>query len=744
MQEVERRAYQFGPFLLDVAERQLLNDGHRLLLTPKVFEVLRVLVQHSGHLVEKDRLLAEVWPDSVVEEGALSRSISILRKTLGEDGSELKYIETVPTRGYRFVAPVTEQVLGEAAEALAEPAGRADAATPASLAAAILDAPTTRPSWLNTVWWVAGGAGVLLITGALLHAVLGRSGRETSALTTLAPVHQQVTFTGKERAPAISPDGNRIAYVSYEKPEKKLVVQELAGGQPLTIFRAPEIGYLRWSPNGTELIVWARGSGMSGVYVLPQLGGTPRRIMGGQAIACWSPDGSTIAVGSYLNGIIWFFEKSGRLQRTVSLRDVNGSIWDIDWSANGVLTFVSSNFQGRYTIWTVKPDGSEQRLVVGAGSEIPSARWAPTGDSIYYFRRLNQTFSLVKVSVATARNTPDAVPTTLVAGIESDRFLALSGDGHRLVYARAPYYSNLWLVETDSGGQTRTRELTHGTSLVERPSISPDETSIVFNIGHEPVANLYTMPITGGVPKQLTFRDSLNLEPVWSADGKRIAFVSVEGGQPGVWAIRADGGEPLALPSTDLSETFDLAWSPGPRVLYQQSGNRNYYELEPDTRARRLLVNDSSVGWIFSPVYSPDGRSLAVHWNRPRDRPAHRGIYIIDARTRGERLVYATPPAGTSASSSMPVAWSADGRSIYVLEGMALTFRGLTAPGGETMTEARIVRVPVNGGEAKAVTLLPFDEIGGVSMTPDGRRLVCAVYSSRSDVWVVDNFDASR
>jgi Tol biopolymer transport system component len=157
-----------------------------------------------------------------------------------------------------------------------------------------------------------------------------------------------------------------------------------------------------------------------------------------------------------------------------------------------------------------------------------------------------------------------------------------------------------------------------------------------------------------------------------------------------------------------------------------------------------LLVNDSSVGWIFSPVYSPDGRSLAVHWNRPRDRPAHRGVYIIDARTRGERLVYATPPAGTSASSSMPVAWSADGRSIYVLEGMALTFRGLTAPGGETMTEARIVRVPVNGGEAKAVTLLPFDEIGGVSMTPDGRRLVCAVYSSRSDVWVVDNFDASR
>ena len=76
-------------------------------LTPKHFDVLRVLVQHSGHLVEKERLLKEVWPDSYVEEGALNRSVSVLRKALGESASGQKYIETVPKRGYRFVAPVT-------------------------------------------------------------------------------------------------------------------------------------------------------------------------------------------------------------------------------------------------------------------------------------------------------------------------------------------------------------------------------------------------------------------------------------------------------------------------------------------------------------------------------------------------------------------------------------------------------------------------------------------------------------
>jgi Tol biopolymer transport system component/DNA-binding winged helix-turn-helix (wHTH) protein len=744
-----RPVYEFGPFRLDVAEQLLLREGLPLPLTPKVFDVLRVLVENSGHLVGKERLLAEVWPDSFVEEGALSRSISILRKTLDENGSDQKYIETVPKRGYRFVAPV------------AELDGRTDPVVPAgptpvdSLTEpeSIGDASTARAGWARRSRWAAGILGALLLIGALAEFGRGNRGstgreaddRATGGSAAVAPVHRQVTFTGKERAPAISPDGRRIAYVSYEKPDKKLVVQELAGGPPLTIFTAPEIGYLRWSPDGTELIVWARGSGRSGVYVVPQMGGALRTIAPGQFIACWSPDGSTIAVASYLNGKIWFYDKSGKLQRTASLRDVNWSIWDIDWSVNGVLTFVSSDYQGRYRLWTVKPDGSEQRRLVDSDTEIPSVRWSPGGDAIYYLRRLNQTFSLFKIPAETGPDVHSPVPTTLIAGIEIDRLFALSGDGRRLVYARAPYYSNLWLADAGDGHgeDVETRELTSGTSLVERPSVSPDGASIAFNIGHEPVTNLYTMPVTGGVPRQLTFRDSLNLEAAWSVDGKRIAFASTEGGRPRVWTVSAGGGEPLALSSSDMSDTFDLTWSPGPRILFQQPGNRNYYELDPDTRAERFLINDSSVGWIFSPVYSPDGRKIAAHWNRPRDRPSNRGIYVIDAKDRRERLVFETSAAGISGDSVRPVGWSADSRSIYVLEGKVLNLRGLTSPGGETTTEARILRVAVTGDDVKTVAALPFEEIGGVSMTPDGRRFVCAVYSSRSDVWVVDNFDPS-
>jgi len=100
--------YEFGPFRLDTTERVLLRDGTPVPLTPKAFELLHVLVDNSGHIVEKDELLEKVWPDAMVEEGSINRNVSTLRKALREDASEQQYIETVPKRGYRFIAPVRE------------------------------------------------------------------------------------------------------------------------------------------------------------------------------------------------------------------------------------------------------------------------------------------------------------------------------------------------------------------------------------------------------------------------------------------------------------------------------------------------------------------------------------------------------------------------------------------------------------------------------------------------------------
>src|SRR5690349_3998993 len=98
----ERRVYEFGPFRLDIGSRVLVRGGKIVALPPKVLDTLVVLVESNGQLVEKDKLIASIWPDTYVDSNSLMHNISVLRKALGHSPEGPFYIETVPRRGYRF------------------------------------------------------------------------------------------------------------------------------------------------------------------------------------------------------------------------------------------------------------------------------------------------------------------------------------------------------------------------------------------------------------------------------------------------------------------------------------------------------------------------------------------------------------------------------------------------------------------------------------------------------------------
>jgi TolB-like protein/DNA-binding winged helix-turn-helix (wHTH) protein/Flp pilus assembly protein TadD len=146
MEKKLKGLYEFGPFRLDAAERLLLRAGETVPLAPKTFDVLLALVKQPGHLLEKEALLKTVWPDSFVEENNLTDNIFRLRKALGEGENGQKFIETVPRRGYRFVADVKELNGASAASVAADLAATT---LPAKLA--LSSGPRTGPKVILAV-----------------------------------------------------------------------------------------------------------------------------------------------------------------------------------------------------------------------------------------------------------------------------------------------------------------------------------------------------------------------------------------------------------------------------------------------------------------------------------------------------------------------------------------------------------------------------------------------------------------
>src|SRR5437016_13816866 len=121
MHAASAQVYEFGDFRLDAAKRLLRRrDGTMVPLTPRVFDTLLYMVEHHDTVLGKERLMEAIWPDSIVEENNLSQNISTLRHIFGETPGSHSYIVTVPGRGYRFVAEVSDRTDNGSATAKAE------------------------------------------------------------------------------------------------------------------------------------------------------------------------------------------------------------------------------------------------------------------------------------------------------------------------------------------------------------------------------------------------------------------------------------------------------------------------------------------------------------------------------------------------------------------------------------------------------------------------------------------------
>jgi len=367
-------------------------------------------------------------------------------------------------------------------------------------------------------------------------------------------------------------------------------------------------------------------------------------------------------------------------------------------------------------LWTMKPDGTDQHKLLEEKNGLMSPRWSPSGDAIYYFRVQGGTAELVRFTVSG----PSTESAVVASGLQPGDYFTLSADGSHLVYTRAQSYSNLWLAELPAPGATagvQQKPLTSGTLSYGFLSISPDGRWLTFTISSTTSSNVYKMNVEGGQPVQLTFFDAgWVASPVWSPDGRRIAFICGEGGTPKVWVVGADGGTASPLDKTNLSETnySVLAWFPSSEIVYLQPGLNNLRRLNVETQEEHPILPADSMGWLISkPIYSPDGKKIAIWWNRPEGR----GVWLITLDRYSERLLYP--------GEYVPFGWSPDEKFIYaaVEDGREIVQFGL----GDSKSPAIVSTMP------------GYVSSGTVSL--NGRKIIVSVREGKSDVWLMKDFD---
>ncbi len=203
--------HEFGSFRLDSAERLLLRAGQPVPVTPKAFDLLVYLVDHAGRLVTKQTLMTALWPDSFVEEANLTFTVSALRKALGDGQDGEQFIQTIPTRGYRFVAPIINVGLG----------------------GSVGSAPTVLRAGRGQLrsWALIGG--VALLSGAVVAGLAGWNLKPSPRAPPQPVARLTVTVPRGRRARprypciAVSPNGAHLVYVARRRGIQQLHLRAL-------------------------------------------------------------------------------------------------------------------------------------------------------------------------------------------------------------------------------------------------------------------------------------------------------------------------------------------------------------------------------------------------------------------------------------------------------------------------------------------------------------------------------------
>jgi Tol biopolymer transport system component/DNA-binding winged helix-turn-helix (wHTH) protein len=761
--------YDFGSFHLDPNERVLLHAGQPVPLTPKAFETLLALVERRGHIVIKEELMQRIWPDTYVEEVNLAKNVSTLRKILGARDDGQPYIETIPKRGYRFVAeksvsveklpasvataPVPAATNGASAtttafaiaSSVSPPGGsangdaflksglRTELETPLSATVneneSVPPVPVRRVVARRYLLWAA----VLILAGWL--GWRWWQSQQRAHFGGVAPniTLKRLTFDSLAYHSAISPDGKYVAYVSRGQDKREAIwLKELAGGSAAQVMPPTERGYryLAFAPDNSQLYyATSRADVKTGVICrVPLFGGTPQEVI----TEVWgdfslSPDGQQIAFVRGRGGVheqsLFIANVDGSGERELA-RNTPGENWfglwgnGPSWSPDGqriVFCAGAKDARGEYNFLLEArvSDGALTRLAAPRWRRIPQALWlaADTALLVVAQEKPAAPYQIWRL------NYPDGTARRVTNDLHSYARLSLTADARLLVAMQQITFERLWVLP--DGDTARARQLTFGEQVSDGfygLSWTPDG-KLLFSSNRSGDWEIWRIEADGSNLQQLTTQTRgagwVNTEPIATLDGRYIIFDSNRTDSPALWRMDADGANPTLL--KDKASVPRL--SPDGQWVYYTDGTTAPSSLWKINSAGGAATRLTEKCAASEPALSPDGRLLA---------------YQHFSAKHGWRNGL-LPSTGGAPLRLFD--WHAfRGRTAWTPDGQALIFIKQEWP------IANLWRQPLTGGRPQPFTHFQADRVFNFAFSSDGRQLAVSRGNHYSDVVLIRGF----
>jgi len=547
------------------------------------------------------------------------------------------------------------------------------------------------------------------------------------------PFVRYLTYSGRDRNPAASPDGRMIAFTSERDGRSRIWLKQLAGGSEAALTEGPDHSP-RFSPD-SSMILYTRAEGVApSIYRAAVVGGEARRIVENAFQADWSPDGKRIvflrnaAKGNRPSSVIGLADSDGGSPREIA-RVENHQLLNPRWSPDGkTIAFAEVTQSGTKRILFTADAVTGVVRQIEPASAITFAggpAWCPDSRNLLYSTGESVIASVTGGAARVVRHDIDSGRTeTLFWSPGANDVLDVLPDG-RVVMEAASGRENLKELVLD--GQAPPREarwLTRGNTTDRQPAFSPDGEWIVFSSNRSGNLDLWEISTKSGAIRRLTDDAADDWDPGFTREGK-VVWSSNRSGAFEIWMAEQDGSGARQV-TKDGGDAENPTATPDGWIVYNQGSaeKAGVWKIRPDGSGARVIAERTVL-----PEVSPDGQYVSYVTGGREYRLEVKVSRVEDGRATPFKVTFPVGGPGTAAAGR--TRWMPDGRTIVMFvreEGKpyALYAQSFDASRDTSGTLRRFAGLDPD---------VLFESFG---ISPDGSRLVVGAYEQLSSLLIAE------